>query len=68
MGIRYQWGMIKMFEKGLREIVKFMIEERELSMELVVESLHSLEFLIIKVIMVSLSLYHLYEYAVKTIF
>ena len=68
MGIRYQWGMIKMFEKGLREIVKFMIEERELSMELVVESLHSLEFLAIKVIMISLSLYHLYEYAVKTIF
>jgi len=60
--------MIKMFEKGLREIVKFMIEERELSMELVVESLHSLEFLAIKVIMISLSLYHLYEYAVKTIF
>lgn len=68
MGIRYQWGMIKMFEKGLREIVKFMIEERELSLELVVESLHSLEFLAIKVIMISLSLYHLYEYAVKTIF
>ncbi len=57
-----------MFEKGLREIVKLMIEERELSMELVVESLHSLEFLAIKVIMIGLSLYHLYEYAVKTIF
>ena len=57
-----------MFEKGLREIVKFVIEERELSLELVVESLHSLEFLAIKVIMISLSLYHLYEYAVKTIF
>ncbi len=60
--------MIKMFERSLREIVKLIVEERELSMELVVESLHSLEFLAIKVIMISLSLYHLYEYAVKTIF
>ncbi|HII02775.1 TPA: hypothetical protein HA351_14375 [Methanosarcinaceae archaeon] len=57
-----------MFERGLRDILKFIVEERELSMELVVESLHSLEFLAIKVIMISLSLYHLYEYAVKTIF
>ncbi len=60
--------MIKMFERGLREIFRFIVEERELSMELVVESLHSLEFLAIKVIMISLSLYHLYDYAVKTIF
>ncbi len=57
-----------MFERGLRDILKFIVEERELSMELVVESLHSLEFLAIKVIMISLSLYHLYDYAVKTIF
>ncbi len=64
----YQWGMIEMLERSLREIVKLIVEERELSMELVVESLHSLEFLAIKVIMISLSLYHLYDYAVKTIF
>lgn len=57
-----------MLQKGLREIVKFIVEERDLSMELVVESLHSLEFLAIKVIMIALSLYHLYDYAVKTIF
>jgi hypothetical protein len=60
--------MIEMLERSLREIVKLIVEERELSMELVVESLHSLEFLAIKVIMISLSLYHLYDYAVKTIF
>ena len=60
-----------MLGKNLQEIVKTVIEQRsvqpETSME-IGEWLHSLEFLTMKVIMFSLSVYHLYEYTVKNVF
>ena len=57
-----------MLGKSLQEIVKTVIEQRSIQPETIVEIgewLHSLEFLTMKVIMFSLSVYHLYEYTVK---
>ena len=57
-----------MLGKSLQEIVKTVIEQRSIHPETIVEIgewLHSLEFLTMKVIMFSLSVYHLYEYTVK---
>ncbi|WP_410508321.1 hypothetical protein RSJ42_16385 [Methanosarcina hadiensis] len=57
-----------MLGKSLQEIVKTVIEQRSIHPETIVEIgewLHSLEFLTMKVIMFSLSVYHLYEYTIK---
>ena len=57
-----------MLGKSLQEIVKTVIEQRNVQPETIVEIgewLHSLEFLTMKVIMFSLSVYHLYEYTIK---
>lgn len=57
-----------MLGKGLQEIVKTVVEQRNVQPETIVEIgewLHSLEFLTMKVIMFSLSVYHLYEYTIK---
>lgn len=59
-----------MLGKSLQEIVKTVIEQRNVQPETIVEIgewLHSLEFLTMKVIMFSLSVYHLYEYTVKNV-
>jgi len=59
-----------MLGKSLQEIVKTIIEQRNVQPETIVEIgewLHSLEFLTMKVIMFSLSVYHLYEYTVKNV-
>ncbi|MCQ1536025.1 hypothetical protein FTO70_10100 [Methanosarcina sp. KYL-1] len=59
-----------MIIKSLKEIVRIVIKERSLNSEAIVEVvdlLHSIEFLAIKVLMFALSLYHLYVYTVKTI-
>lgn len=68
--IHYQWGYGKMLGKSLQEIVKTVIIEKNLQPETIMEIgewLHSLEFLTIKVIMFSFSVYHLYEYTVRHI-
>lgn len=60
-----------MLGKSLQEIIKTLIEEKSLQPETIVEIgewLHSLEFLTMKVIMFSLSVYHLYEYTIKNVF
>lgn len=60
-----------MLGKNLQEIVKTVIEQRSVQPETIIEIgewLHSLEFLTMKVIMFSLSVYHLYEYTVKNVF
>lgn len=60
-----------MLAKSLQQIIKTVIEERSIQPETIVEIgewLHSLEFLTMKVIMFSLSVYHLYEYTVKNVF
>ncbi|AGF96819.1 hypothetical protein [Methanosarcina mazei] len=60
-----------MLGKNLQEIVKTVIEQRSVQPETIMEIgewLHSLEFLTMKVIMFSLSVYHLYEYTVKNVF
>ncbi|HII81067.1 MAG TPA: hypothetical protein HA261_11925 [Methanosarcina sp.] len=57
-----------MLAKGLQEIIKTVIEENSLQPETIMEIgewLHSLEFLTIKVIMFSFSVYHLYEFTIK---
>jgi len=67
-GIHYQWGYDKMLSKSLHKIVKIVMEKKSLQPETIVEIgewLHSLEFLTMKVIMFSLSVYHLYEYTFK---
>lgn len=59
-----------MLGKSLQEIVKTVIEQRNIQPETIVEVgewLHSLEFLTMKVLMFSLSVYHLYEYTVKNV-
>lgn len=69
--IHYQWGYDKMLAKGLHEIIKTVLEKKSLQPETIVEIgewLHSLEFLTMKVIMFSLSVYHLYEYTIKNVF
>ncbi|KKG17284.1 hypothetical protein EO98_01840 [Methanosarcina sp. 2.H.T.1A.6] len=63
--------MVKMLLKSLKEIIKTVIEEKSLQTETIMEIaewVHSLEFLTIKVIMFSLTVYHLYEYTVQNIF
>lgn len=60
-----------MLGKSLQEIIKTLIEEKSLQPETIMEIgewLHSLEFLTMKVIMFSLSVYHLYEYTIKHVF
>ncbi|KKG25974.1 hypothetical protein EO95_09295 [Methanosarcina sp. 1.H.T.1A.1] len=60
-----------MLLKSLKEIIKTVIEEKSLQTETIMEIaewVHSLEFLTIKVIMFSLTVYHLYEYTVQNIF
>ena len=60
-----------MLGKNLQEIVKTVIEQRSVQPETIMEIgewFHSLEFLTMKVIMFSLSVYHLYEYTVKNVF
>lgn len=57
-----------MLAKGLQEIIKTIIEENSLQPETIMEIgewLHSLEFLTIKVIMFSFSVYHLYEFTIR---
>ncbi|MPM88265.1 hypothetical protein SDC9_135367 [bioreactor metagenome] len=57
-----------MLGKSLQEIVKTVLEQRSVQPETIMEIgewLHSLEFLTMKVIMFSLSVYHLYEYTFK---
>lgn len=69
--IHYQWGYDKMLAKSLHEIIKTVIEKKSVEPETIVEIgewLHSLEFLTMKVIMFSLSVYHLYEYTIKNVF
>lgn len=56
--------------KGLIEIVKTIVNQKSIQPKTIMEVgewLHSLEFLTMKVIMFSLSIYHLYEYTVKNI-
>lgn len=68
--IHYQWGYGKMVVKSLKEIIKTVIEEKSVQTETIMkmaEWVHSLEFLTIKVIMFSLTVYHLYEYTVKNV-
>lgn len=68
--IHYQWGYDRMLVKSLQEIIKTVAEEKSLQPETIMkigEWLHSLEFLTMKVIMFSLSVYHLYEYTVKNV-
>lgn len=62
--------MVKMLLKSLKEIIKTLIEEKSLQTETIMEIaewVHSLEFLTIKVIMFSLTVYHLYEYTVQNV-
>jgi hypothetical protein len=57
-----------MLGKNLQEIIETVLEQRSVQPETIVEIgewLHSLEFLTMKVIMFSLSVYHLYEYTIK---
>ncbi|KKG12959.1 hypothetical protein EO92_17505 [Methanosarcina sp. 2.H.A.1B.4] len=59
-----------MLLKSLKEIIKTLIEEKSLQTETIMEIaewVHSLEFLTIKVIMFSLTVYHLYEYTVQNV-
>jgi hypothetical protein len=66
--IHYQWGYDKMLAKGLHGIIKTVLEKKSLEPETIVEIgewLHSLEFLTIKVIMFSFTVYHLYEYTIR---
>ena len=57
--------------KSLKEIVKSIIEKRSLHKEKIIEMvdwLHHLEFLAIRVMMFAIGVHHLYVYTMKTVF
>jgi len=63
--------MIRMLLKSLKKIIETLVGEKGLQPKTITEIadwLHSLEFLAIKVIMFSLTIYHLYVYTMKTVF
>ena len=69
--IHYQWGYDKMLIKSLKESVKTIVARRTLQPETIKEManwLHNLEFLIVKVLMFTIGIHHLYVYTIKTVF
>jgi len=60
-----------MLSKSLKEIVRSVKEKRILHSEKLIETthwLHNLEFLVVRVMMFTIGVHHLYMYTVKTVF
>lgn len=62
-GIRI-WMLIK---KSLKNVLDKILIEESLTVSTVVDSLHHIEFMIIKVAMFVLSLYHLFKFIIHSI-
>jgi hypothetical protein len=60
-----------MLSKSLKEIVRSVKEKRVLHSEKLIETthwLHNLEFLVVRVMMFTIGVHHLYVYVIKTVF
>jgi hypothetical protein len=60
-----------MLSKSLKEIVRSVKDKRILHSEKLIETthwLHNLEFLVVRVMMFTIGVHHLYVYTVKTVF
>jgi hypothetical protein len=69
--IHYEWGFDKMLSKNLKEIVRTVKEKRILHSEKLIDMthwLHNLEFLVVRVMIFTISVHHLYIYTIKTVF
>jgi len=69
--IHYHWGFDRMVLKNIKNIVKTVIGKRSFqsaTFKEIVNWLHELEFLIIKVVMFIIVIHHLYAYTLKAVF
>ncbi|WP_292389114.1 hypothetical protein [Methanosarcina sp. UBA5] len=60
-----------MLSNNLKKIVRFAKEKRILHSEKLIETthwLHNLEFLVVRLMMFTIGVHHLYVYTIKTVF